>query len=220
MHQHTLQPPSPAPMGLVPVFRASSCNLGQDCRERSCVKSPQAGVCLALWLILPLPPWFAFLAWMWPYLLAVPLPSHRWAAAHPSCHHQGCSAQLVGVLQDCAPTDTKLILREPDMWLFQALVSKNQTSSLSYRKNYCTFIKNLAGSCHLNNGVHHLGVGLFARISLNIIFNSSTTKSFLHHLDAISFWVQKSQSHFSEGFVGGGWFCWAKVVFLLNLHLK
>lgn len=96
---------------------------------------------------------------------------------------------------------------------------KNQTSSLSYRKNYCIFIKNLAGSCHLNR-VHHLGKGLFARISLNIIFNSSTMKSFLHHLDAISFWVQKSQSHFSEGFVGGGWFCWAKVVFLLNLHLK
>lgn len=123
-HQHTLQPLSPAPMGLVPVFRASSCNLGQECRERSCAKSPQAGVCLALWLILSLPPWFAFLAWTWPYLLAVPLPSHRWAAAHPSCCHQGCSAQLVRVLQDCAPTDTKLLLREPDMWLFQALVSK------------------------------------------------------------------------------------------------
>lgn len=124
VHQHTLQPPSPALGGLVSMFRTSSVTWGKTAGERAVRSLLQAGLCLALCLILPLPPWLAFLAWTWPYLLAVALPSHRWAAADPSCHHRGRSAQLAGALRDCAPIDTELGFRVLDIWLFQALVSK------------------------------------------------------------------------------------------------
>lgn len=110
----TLCNPFPPLRGVWRSVQGQLCNLGQDSREKSCEKSRPGWACA--WSHLLFPPWLAFLAWIWPHLFALALPSHGYAAADPSCHHQGCSAQLAGLLRDCTPADTELALREPNMW--------------------------------------------------------------------------------------------------------
>lgn len=118
-YQHTLQSCS---KGFGAHVQGKLCKLGLDWREKSCEKSPPG------WDLPCLAPDPALTSLTCLPGLSIALPPCCGFAQLPlGCSwfqlcHQGCSAHLAGVLQDCTPTNTELVIKKSDMWLFQALV--------------------------------------------------------------------------------------------------
>lgn len=114
-HQHTLQP---CCKGFGACVWGQCCNLEQDWRKKSCEKSPPGWDLPGL---VPDPP-LTSLTCLPGLRIALP---HCCGFAQPllgsSWCHQGCSAHLAGVLQDCAPTDTESLTCGFSKHFFQKL---------------------------------------------------------------------------------------------------
>lgn len=144
-HQHTLQPCS---KGFGSHVQGQLCNLGQDCREKSCEKSPPG------WDLPGLVPDPALTSLTCLPGLSIALPPCC-ASARLSL---GCSwLQLVSPGLLCSPCQGAARLCPNRHWAhnkrvwhvaFPSTCFKNENSLLNYRKkSYHVFIKSLAGSC-------------------------------------------------------------------------
>lgn len=116
------------PRGLVTIFRVSSVtSLPQRDKiagKRAVRSLFQAVLYLSLCHILSLPPWLAFLAWTWPYLLVVALQLPSLGLLCSVCWH----AARQHLNRDQAHVKTAWHVA------FPSTCFKNQTSLLSYRK--------------------------------------------------------------------------------------